>query len=378
MNGTSVQAPIAERKISRRAQLLGAAGLVAGAAALRPGVARADSTPSGPLTIQSSSSTDSPLTLVGAPGQRADLFVISEADGSTVTRVNSAGALYLGSPTRQAMVRFVGNPSYSGAPAGEEIAWELGLDDGRQSAPLRDFFIAQRTGTDTVADIFYMRDQGAGQQPTVSVAAPNSGDTHLASLTVGVWGTNVSQAYHNLAILVRDTANPPQLGKALTVIGSTEKHLFSVAVDGTTEWRTSGGGLLASVARNGDIMSTHQISTTPGGWISAGGTGANIDYAGVEAMGGIWATSARPQIVTGVLKAMAGQSADILQCRDGSSKPHFSVTSDGLPKWASAADQQQSVGSSGSAQQMPNRPSKYLKVVDSNGDAYVVPAFRAS
>jgi hypothetical protein len=376
VNATSSQAPETERKISRRAQLLGAAGLVAGAAALRPGLAQAASTAGGPLTIQATSGSDFPLTLVGASGQSSDYLAINQSDGSSVARINAAGALYLGSPTQQSLIRFRGTPSYGGATPGEEVVWEMGVDSAN-NVQYRDFFLGQRIAADSVADLLYISAQNAGQQPIVSIAAPGNPGVHKASLAIGIWGTTVSQAYHNLALLVRDTANPPQTGKALTVISSADKELFSVAVDGTTQWRAQAGNLLASVANNGDIYTNHQISTAMTGWITAGGNGANVDYGGVEAMGGIWATSARPQIVTGVLKAMSSQTADVLQCQGPNSKPHFSVTSAGLPKWSSPGDQQQSVGSGGSAAPLPNTPTTYLKVVDSSGNTYVIPAFDA-
>jgi hypothetical protein len=377
VNRSTSSTPYAERKISRRAQLMGAAGLVAGVVGAQTATARADSTPSGPLTIQSSSSTDVPLTLVGAAGQRADYLAINEADGSSIAKINAGGTLYLGSATRQAVVRFRGNPSYSPTEAGEETVWEMGLDTARDTK-YRDFFLAQRTGPSSVADLLYINAQAQGQQPVVSIASPGDVQTHRSTLMVGVWGTDVSQNYHNLAILVRDTDTPAQTGKALTVISETDNEIFSVGVDGATKWRSPNGNLRASVAPNGDIMSVHQIATTMTGWVSAGGTGLNVDYGGVEAMGGMFATSARPQIVSSVVKAMTGQTADLLQCQDTASKPHFSVTASGLPKWGSGADQQTSVGPPGGAAKVPDRPAKYLKVVDNSGNTYVIPAFQVS
>lgn len=48
------------------------------------------------------------------------------------------------------------------------------------------------------------------------------------------------------------------------------------------------------------------------------------------------------------------------------------------PKWASATLIQTTVGAAGAAAALPASPSKYLKVVDSTGTTYVIPAFAAS
>lgn len=69
-----------------------------------------------------------------------------------------------------------------------------------------------------------------------------------------------------------------------------------------------------------------------------------------------------------------GLSLDI---RNGSASL-FAVTAAGLPQWVAAANQQTTVGAAGAAAALPAAPAKYLKVVDSAGTTYVIPAYAAS
>lgn len=55
----------------------------------------------------------------------------------------------------------------------------------------------------------------------------------------------------------------------------------------------------------------------------------------------------------------------------------WAVTPAGLPKWAVAANEQTTVGAAGAAAAPPASPAKYLKVVDSAGTTYVIPAYPA-
>lgn len=56
----------------------------------------------------------------------------------------------------------------------------------------------------------------------------------------------------------------------------------------------------------------------------------------------------------------------------------FAITAAGLPQWVAAGNQQTTVGAAGGASALPATPTKYLKVVDSAGTAYVIPAYAAS
>jgi len=55
----------------------------------------------------------------------------------------------------------------------------------------------------------------------------------------------------------------------------------------------------------------------------------------------------------------------------------FALTAAGLPKWSAAANQQTTVGAAGAAAALPAAPAKYLKVQDSAGTTYVIPAYAA-
>lgn len=56
----------------------------------------------------------------------------------------------------------------------------------------------------------------------------------------------------------------------------------------------------------------------------------------------------------------------------------FSITAAGLPRWQAASNEQTTVGAAGAASALPATPTKYLKVVDSAGTTYVIPAYAAS
>lgn len=55
----------------------------------------------------------------------------------------------------------------------------------------------------------------------------------------------------------------------------------------------------------------------------------------------------------------------------------FGVTAGGLPKWTLAANAQTTVGATGAASALPAAPAKYLKVQDSSGTTYLIPAYNA-
>lgn len=69
-------------------------------------------------------------------------------------------------------------------------------------------------------------------------------------------------------------------------------------------------------------------------------------------------------------------SAPSIDCRSASASL-FTITAAGLPQWSAAANQQTTVGAAGAASALPATPTKYLKVLDSAGTTYVIPAYAA-
>ncbi|MDQ0868282.1 hypothetical protein QFZ70_000755 [Arthrobacter sp. V1I9] len=63
-----------------------------------------------------------------------------------------------------------------------------------------------------------------------------------------------------------------------------------------------------------------------------------------------------------------------IEVRDASAQL-FAVTAGGVPKWTAAGNQQTTVGAAGAAAALPTQPAKYLKVQDSAGNTFVLPAY---
>lgn len=79
-----------------------------------------------------------------------------------------------------------------------------------------------------------------------------------------------------------------------------------------------------------------------------------------------------------VLRIVNNGTGASLSIRNGASAELFTITAAGLPKWTAAANQQTTVGAAGAASALPATPTKYLKVQDSAGTTYVIPAYAAS
>ena len=78
-----------------------------------------------------------------------------------------------------------------------------------------------------------------------------------------------------------------------------------------------------------------------------------------------------------VLQGVASQTANLQEWQNSAGSVLASVTAAGLHKWASG-NEQTTVGAAGAASALPATPTKYLKVVGSDGTTYVVPAFAAA
>lgn len=79
-----------------------------------------------------------------------------------------------------------------------------------------------------------------------------------------------------------------------------------------------------------------------------------------------------------LIKGIASQSVDRQQWEDAANAVSFAITSACLPKWTKAGNTQTTVGAAGAASAVPATPTRYLKVVDSDGTVLVIPAFLAS
>lgn len=76
-------------------------------------------------------------------------------------------------------------------------------------------------------------------------------------------------------------------------------------------------------------------------------------------------------------RGAASQTAALQNWLDSAGTVLSSITAAGLHKWSSG-NEQTTVGAAGAASALPASPTKYLKIVGSDGVTYVIPAFAAS
>lgn len=126
------------------------------------------------------------------------------------------------------------------------------------------------------------------------------------------------------------------------------------------QWQDSAGVVLSKVGPSGDILAR----TVQGGPVAVGNVG-------------VTASALAATFPALVVKGFSGQTASLQEWQDSVGVILRSITAAGLPKWNLAANQQTTVGATGTATALPTLPVKYLKVVDSAGTTLVVPAYNA-
>lgn len=130
-----------------------------------------------------------------------------------------------------------------------------------------------------------------------------------------------------------------------------------------TQWQDSSATELISIEADGIL----RLNALGGGSFlnNVGGGPDNIFKAS--------ANSKTPLVVRGT----TSQVNTLQEWQDVGGAVLFSVTEAGLPVWDAAANQQTTVGAAGGASALPATPVKYLKVKDSAGATYVIPAYNA-
>jgi hypothetical protein len=78
------------------------------------------------------------------------------------------------------------------------------------------------------------------------------------------------------------------------------------------------------------------------------------------------------------VQAHGGQTDPLQVWRSSAAAVLLSVSSDGIPQWNAAGNQQTTVGAAGGASAPPATPTKYFKVKDSAGTTFVVAAYAAA
>ena len=122
---------------------------------------------------------------------------------------------------------------------------------------------------------------------------------------------------------------------------------------------------------------TARLRVAYDGGIYIGTSGSSYMEDAASQLRTLTALAASSGSVSLIVKGAASQSANLQDWRDSSAAVLSSVTAAGLHKWSSG-NEQTTVGAAGAASALPASPTKYLKVVGSDGTTYVVPAFLAA
>lgn len=172
----------------------------------------------------------------------------------------------------------------------------------------------------------------------------SAGDTH-----------RVMRLTSSLAFQAYDTTRPIMFSPQVAVVGLSVSQSFG-AVGMSVTQNAGGAGFYVASFTGYDygprILTSQNSGVTL--VVQKNGTGAGT--------------------VQQIINAGTGLSLDVRS----SSASLFAITSAGIPQWVAAANQQTTVGAAGGASALPATPSKYLKVIDSAGTTYVIPAYAAT
>jgi len=187
---------------------------------------------------------------------------------------------------------------------------------------------------------------------------------------------------------LQDTSSQLQNLKAVTSSASNIPLVTKGAASQSAnlqEWQSSAGAVLANIDASGHLkfggaMSFYEkanifyFNNDPGYTsfqIIANGIRTNLrgNY-GVD----VTSQTSSPTLA---VKGYVAQSGNLHEWQNSAGTARASVTAAGLHKWASD-NEQTTVGAAGAASALPASPTKYLKIVGSDGVTYVIPAFAVS
>jgi hypothetical protein len=143
------------------------------------------------------------------------------------------------------------------------------------------------------------------------------------------------------------------------------------------QWQNNAGTVLTTISSSG-VLATQAIGAAPGS-----GAVGNASYIGFGSYSNTGNTNGMSVWANGVantplaIMATASQTAPLTSWYDGTPVRLFSVEAGGRMKWAST-NEQTTVGTTGTASALPALPTRYLKVLGSDGVALVVPAYAAA
>ena len=262
------------------------------------------------------------------------------------------------------------------AVAVEALEAELGTDPSGASATVA----ARITATETVANAAAAKASNLSDLASASSARTNLGLGGAATLAVGTTAATVA------------AGDDSRLSNARTPTAHASSHAGAgsdpiTALGPLTITNTGTGsvpllvqGFLNQVV---DLFSvknsagTARLRVAYDGGIYIGTSGSSYMEDAASQLRTLTALAASSGSVSLIVKGAASQSANLQDWRDSSAAVLSSVTAAGLHKWSSG-NEQTTVGAAGAASALPASPTKYLKVVGSDGTTYVVPAFLAA
>lgn len=391
------------------------------------------------VMFSAAAASDTPLTIQGKASQTANIFEYQNSAGSILASINSAGDL-TAQRVNTAVIRDAASNNWiviSGTTPNQTIAfgstsgtasitiqpksggsvflpeWTAhGVSSGTKGAVEKLRSGANPTTADNTANTFLVSSattakpaviQGIASQSALLFDVQTSAGVSLFSIDASGNTTNRSQSTTTGTLIVSLSGrfgpnNYPSTGVVrLSNAGAinwrnadNSANILGLTVNASNQVVVGGSEAEILFTYGGSVYAKSGNDTFQASKITAGNLNA-VTYGTVEKfrVGSAQPTtmdnSANSIFVTTattskglIIEGVASQTANLFETQTSAGTVEFAITASGLPKWSDAGMIQTTVGAAGAASALPASPSKYLKVVDSAGTTYVIPAYAAS